>query len=234
MALTLLAAALAVGMSSFNMFGIQVTQLGMRWWEALILCGFLESAQLAEAIRARMNYAASGRTGADGLAMWILAIANSVISGWQHATRGEFVPAMLFILPPLVATLLWHRSVVVDQYDTQHRRQLRMLVDTSLAASRSSFITRRLRQRRLQHALLNAGFSGALAGQGEMFARGVLNGAYGAESWTRSSPVPGPVEEAEAITASAVLESTAPDIQGFHGPVRRRKATTVAQPALFS
>jgi hypothetical protein len=167
--LTVLSALIATSMSADGMWRVARGSLEMGPFTACGVFLFLELAQVSEAIRARVNYRLTGSTGADGAGMWILGAVNAMLAALEAAQSGQYVAVMVRVAAPLIAVLLWHRGIVLDEQVSHRERLIRRVVRAAYAARDTRRVNRRGVMPRLRHnkrlarATMEAALAGAMA-----------------------------------------------------------------------
>jgi len=167
--LTVLSALIATSMSADGMWRVARGSLEMGPVTACGVFLFLELAQVSEAIRARVNYRLTGSTGADGAGMWILGAVNAMLAALEAAQSGQYVAVMVRVAAPLIAVLLWHRGIVLDEQVSHRERLIRRVVRAAYAArdtrrvNRKGVMPRLRHNKRLARATMEAALAGAMA-----------------------------------------------------------------------
>ncbi|MFI6496952.1 hypothetical protein [Nonomuraea typhae] len=114
--LTVIAAAIATGVSAQGMWRFAEDVLHLWWPLRLVLFAFIEVAIVTSAVRAKRSMKENYSAGLDGIAVWALASLSAALS----AMHAESFPAAVFRLAaPLVAAWLWERGMRLE------RRRLR-------------------------------------------------------------------------------------------------------------
>lgn len=185
MTLTVSAALIGTMMSGSGMYNVARQALEMSAQTAWLVFGFLEAAQLAESVRARVNYRLTGKTGADGVGMWVLGFVNAFLASLEAYQDGNLVAMLVRFVAPLVSVFLWHRGIVLDQYVSSRDKYLRLIVDAAYGARKAKhWPLRNVRRTQLERALLNGAVSGALDTEGVVQVRSTLDIVYKAADWT--------------------------------------------------
>lgn len=108
---TLLAAAIATGVSAQGMWVFMGDALHLTTGLRVMFFGFLETMTVTSALRARTAQRATDSAGVDGIAMWVLTSLSAVLS----ATEADNLGALLIRLSaPLVAAWGWERSMALE------------------------------------------------------------------------------------------------------------------------
>ncbi|WP_067666699.1 hypothetical protein [Nocardia miyunensis] len=109
---TLLAAAIATGVSAQGMWVFFDKSLHLTLSLRIMFFAFLEIMVLTSALRARSAQQVSGTAGIDGVAMWVLTCLSAVLA----ATDADNVGTVLIRLSaPLVAAWGWERSMALER-----------------------------------------------------------------------------------------------------------------------
>ncbi len=109
---TLLAAAIATGVSAQGMWVFFDKSLHLTLSLRIMFFAFLEIMVLTSALRARSAQQVTGSAGIDGVAMWVLTCLSAVLA----ATDADNVGTVLIRLSaPLVAAWGWERSMALER-----------------------------------------------------------------------------------------------------------------------
>lgn len=109
---TLVAAAIATGVSAQGMWVFFDKSLHLTLSLRVMFFAFLEIMVLTSALRARSAQQVSGSAGIDGIAMWVLTCLSAVLA----ATDADNIGTVLIRLSaPLVAAWGWERSMALER-----------------------------------------------------------------------------------------------------------------------
>ncbi|WP_211370212.1 hypothetical protein [Nonomuraea turkmeniaca] len=110
--LTIIAAAIATGVSATGMWKFAGDVLHLWWPLRIVLFGFIEVAIITSAVRAKRSMRENFKAGVDGMAVWALACLTAVLSSLDAASFGE---AVFRLAAPLVAAWLWERGMAIER-----------------------------------------------------------------------------------------------------------------------
>ena len=110
--LTVVAAAIATGVSAQGMWRFTGDVLGFDGPLRVLLFAFIELAVIASAVRARRSMRDNYSAGIDGIAVWVLTVLTAVLSAMDARSPAE---AVFRLAAPLVAAWLWERGMAVER-----------------------------------------------------------------------------------------------------------------------
>lgn len=111
--LTVVAAAIATGVSATGMWKFAGDVLDLWWPLRILLFAFIEVAIVTSAVRAKRSMRENFKAGVDGIAVWVLACLTAVLSSLDAASFGE---AVFRLAAPLVAAWLWERGMAIERH----------------------------------------------------------------------------------------------------------------------
>ncbi|WP_067889994.1 hypothetical protein [Nocardia vaccinii] len=109
---TLLAAAIATGVSAQGMWVFFDKSLHLTLSLRIMFFAFLEIMVLTSALRARSAQQVSGSAGIDGVAMWVLTCLSAVLAATDADNAGT---VLIRLSAPLVAAWGWERSMALER-----------------------------------------------------------------------------------------------------------------------
>ncbi|MQY21958.1 hypothetical protein [Nocardia macrotermitis] len=109
---TLLAAAIATGVSAQGMWVFFDKSLHLTLSLRIMFFAFLEIMVLTSALRARSAQQVSGSAGIDGVAMWVLTCLSAVLAATDADNLGT---VLIRLSAPLVAAWGWERSMALER-----------------------------------------------------------------------------------------------------------------------
>ncbi|MEV4173955.1 hypothetical protein [Nonomuraea sp. NPDC049709] len=112
-ALTIVAAAIATGVSAQGMWRFTGDVLGLDGPLRILLFAFIEVAIITSAVRARRNMRENFSAGIDGIAVWALTVLTAVLSSMDARSLPE---AVFRLAAPLVAAWLWERGMAIERH----------------------------------------------------------------------------------------------------------------------
>lgn len=119
--LTIVAAAIATGVSAQGMWKFSGDVLGFSGPLRLLLFAFIEVAVITSAVRARRNMRENFSAGIDGMAVWALTSLSAVLSSLD----ADSLPGAIFRLAaPLVAAWLWERGMAIERHRITGRARI--------------------------------------------------------------------------------------------------------------
>lgn len=119
---TLVAAAIATGVSAQGMWVFMGDTLHLTIVLRVMFFGFLETMTLTSAMRARTAQRATESAGVDGIAMWVLTSLSAVLSATDAHNLGTL---LIRLIAPLVAAWGWERSMALERrLRTGHARRI--------------------------------------------------------------------------------------------------------------
>ncbi len=116
---TLVAAAIATGVSAQGMWVFMQDALHLEIVMRLMFFGFLETMTITSALRARTAQRVTGSAGVDGIAMWVLTSLSAVLSATEADNLGT---VLIRLSAPLVAAWGWERSMALERRRSAGRR----------------------------------------------------------------------------------------------------------------
>jgi len=111
--LTVVAAAIATGVSATGMWKFAGDVLHLWWPLRIVLFAFIEIAIITSAVRAKRSMRENFKAGVDGIAVWALACLTAVLSSLDAASFGE---AVFRLAAPLVTAWLWERGMRLERH----------------------------------------------------------------------------------------------------------------------
>jgi hypothetical protein len=112
---TLVAAAIATGVSAQGMWVFFDKSLHLTLSLRIMFFAFLEIMVLTSALRARSAQQVSGSAGIDGAAMWVLTCLSAVLAATDADNLGT---VLIRLSAPLVAAWGWERSMALERQRT--------------------------------------------------------------------------------------------------------------------
>ncbi|WP_245401547.1 hypothetical protein [Nocardia albiluteola] len=109
---TLVAAAIATGVSAQGMWVFFDKSLHLTLSLRIMFFAFLEIMVLTSALRARSAQQVSGSAGIDGVAMWVLTCLSAVLAATDADNLGT---VLIRLSAPLVAAWGWERSMALER-----------------------------------------------------------------------------------------------------------------------
>gem|GEM_PF-4550228 len=109
---TLVAAAIATGVSAQGMWVFFGASLHLTISLRIMFFAFLEIMVLTSALRARSAQQVSGTAGIDGVAMWVLTCLSAVLAATDADNAGT---VLIRLSAPLVAAWGWERSMALER-----------------------------------------------------------------------------------------------------------------------
>ena len=109
---TLVAAAIATGVSAQGMWVFFDRSLHLTLSLRIMFFAFLEIMVLTSALRARSAQQVSGSAGIDGIAMWVLTCLSAVLAATDADNLGT---VLIRLSAPLVAAWGWERSMALER-----------------------------------------------------------------------------------------------------------------------
>ncbi|MGF6882465.1 hypothetical protein ABIA39_001407 [Nocardia sp. GAS34] len=109
---TLVAAAIATGVSAQGMWVFFDRSLHLTLSLRIMFFAFLEIMVLTSALRARSAQQVSGSAGIDGVAMWVLTCLSAVLAATDADNLGT---VLIRLSAPLVAAWGWERSMALER-----------------------------------------------------------------------------------------------------------------------
>ncbi|MFF4417127.1 hypothetical protein ACFYY8_31790 [Streptosporangium sp. NPDC001559] len=159
-ALTIVAAAIATGVSAQGMWQFIDRIIDIHWMLQAAGFAFIEVAVITSAVRARRNMRENYSAGIDGIAVWALTGLSAVLSAMEAASLPE---AVFRLAAPLVAAWLWERGMSIERRRATGRKRInwrltpeRMLVRVGLAETQDRTAAEVDAQRRLTKVALAA------------------------------------------------------------------------------
>lgn len=158
--LTVVAAAIATGVSAQGMWRFSGDVLGLDGPLRLLLFAFIEVAIITSAVRARRNMRENFSAGIDGIAVWALTVLTAVLSSMDARSLPE---AVFRLASPLVAAWLWERGMAIERHRIRGTGRInwrltpeRLLVRVGLAEARDRTASEVDAHRRLTRVALAA------------------------------------------------------------------------------
>lgn len=119
--LTVVAAAIATGVSAQGMWRFSGDVLGFDGPLRFLLFSFIEVAIITSAVRARRNMKENYSAGIDGTAVWALTCLTAVLSSMDARSIPE---AVFRLAAPLVAAWLWERGMAIERHRATGRKRI--------------------------------------------------------------------------------------------------------------
>lgn len=119
--LTVVAAAIATGVSAQGMWRFSGDVLGFDGPLRFLLFAFIEVAIITSAVRARRNMKENYSAGIDGTAVWALTCLTAVLSSMDARSIPE---AVFRLAAPLVAAWLWERGMAIERHRATGRKRI--------------------------------------------------------------------------------------------------------------